>query len=120
MYTWLTLVLLGLAAFRLTRLFVYDDIFRFIRAPFHEEKEEIVEDGTVEVVLYIKGKGIRRFIGELLSCQWCTGIWSASCLYIGYLLWPWIFLPIIAILAIAAFASIIEVIVSFLIHRTES
>ncbi|WP_053217665.1 DUF1360 domain-containing protein [Virgibacillus senegalensis] len=119
MISWFTLGLLGLAAFRLTRLLVYDEITSFIRAPFHEEKEETLADGTTEVVIYIKGKGVRRFIGELLSCQWCTGIWSAACLYAGYVFWPFYFLPIIIILSVAAISSILEVIVSFFLSQTD-
>ncbi|WP_026770940.1 MULTISPECIES: DUF1360 domain-containing protein [Sediminibacillus] len=119
MISWFMLGLLGLAAFRLTRLLVYDDIARFIRAPFHEEKEETSADGTTEFVLYIKGRGVRRFIGELLSCQWCTGVWSSACLYGGYVFWPVVFMPLIIILAVAAISSLLEVLVSFFLSQTE-
>ena len=109
-----SLILLGLATFRLTRLLVYDQITDFIRRPFHEIEEEIQEDGTVEEYIHIKGKGIQRFIGELLSCHWCTGIWSAAFLYIGYSYLPTIFNPILIILSIAALAAILQVIVLYL------
>ena len=101
-------LLLSLASFRLTRLIVYDKITNFIRKPFHREVEEILEDGSVETYIEIKGKGLRRFLGELLSCHWCTGVWCAAGLYTGYLLTPFIFTGIIYILAIAGCDSIIE------------
>ncbi|NSL51433.1 DUF1360 domain-containing protein [Calidifontibacillus erzurumensis] len=111
------LLLLSLASFRLTRLLVYDKITNFIRRPFHREVEEKLEDGTVETYIEIKGKGLRRFIGELLSCHWCTGVWSAAGLYTGYLFAPHFFTMIICILAIAGCASIIETVVQRIIDE---
>ncbi len=26
----------------------------------------------------VKGKGLRKWIGELLSCYWCTGVWVSA------------------------------------------
>ena len=80
---WFEFFLITLATFRLTRLLVYDKITTFIRNPFHETREELESDGAVVEVLYVKGKGIRKFIGELLSCHWCTGMWCAAFLYGG-------------------------------------
>ncbi|MGV3489654.1 MAG: DUF1360 domain-containing protein [Tuberibacillus sp.] len=105
---WFDFVLMALAAFRLTRLFVYDRITEFIRKPFHEIREETESDGAVIEVLYIKGTGVRKFIGELLSCHWCTGVWCALLLYIGHTFWAAVFQPIVYILALAAVASLIE------------
>lgn len=103
-------VILSLACFRLTRLLVFDRITSFIREPFHDVLEEIDENGMTQTVIYIKGKGIRGFIGELLSCHWCTGIWCATLLYVGNLLIPMVVEPIIWILAIAGLGSLIEAI----------
>lgn len=100
--------LLALATFRLTRLLVYDKITQFIRKPFHYEYEKVLEDGTVETYFEIKGTGIQKFIGELLSCYWCTGVWCALFLYLGYLFIPNYFIPIIIILSIAGCASFLE------------
>lgn len=108
----LDFVLLCLATFRLTRLFVYDRITQFIRTPFHHEYEEILEDGTIETYIEVKGNGIRKFFGELLSCYWCTGVWCALILYAGYLFVPNSFSPIILVLSIAGFASFIEAVLS--------
>ncbi len=106
-------LLLGLATFRLTRLLVYDQITEFLRAPFHDVVEEVQEDGTVEEVIHIKGEGIRKFFGELLSCHWCTGVWCSILLYIGYVLIPYWITPIIMVLSVAAVASIIQVFVDY-------
>ncbi|OOE06225.1 sporulation protein [Anoxybacillus kestanbolensis] len=98
--------LLCVASFRLTRLLVYDRITSFLRAPFHDEFEQ---DGETYIV--IKGTGIRKWIGELLSCHWCTGVWCAALLYVGTVYAPTMFMPLVSILAIAGVASVIEMIV---------
>lgn len=104
-------LLLFVASFRLTRLFVYDEITSFIRKPFHDTIEETLPDGTAEMFLVIKGSGIRRWIGELLSCYWCTGVWCSVLLYVGYVIWPAVFEPLVVIFAIAGCAAFIETIV---------
>jgi len=117
MITWFEFVLISLASFRLTRLLIYDKITFFIRRPFHEIVDEELPDGTVESYLHIKGRGLRRWIGELLSCYWCTGIWSSLLLYGAYyfnLRWVESF---ILILAIAGFAAIIEATIDKIINR---
>ena len=111
MLNWFEFVLLISASFRLTRLIVYDTIIGFIRRPFHEMIEEELPDGTKETYLKIKGTGVRKWIGELISCYWCTGVWCSAFLYIGYLLWPLGFEPLIIIFAIAGVAALIEVVV---------
>ncbi|MCZ0756163.1 DUF1360 domain-containing protein [Anoxybacillus sp. J5B_2022] len=106
---------LALASFRLTRLFVYDAITSFIRKPFHEIVEETLPDGTTETFLVVKGKGLRKWIGELLSCYWCTGIWCAALLYAGDMIWPAVFEPLVFVLAIAGCAAFLETIVQKLL-----
>jgi len=103
-------ILLALAAFRLTRLLVYDQITAFIRRPFHREVEETEPDGSVVTYIEIKGKGLRSWIGELLSCYWCTGIWCAAFLIGIWYLWPTVAEIGIIIFAIAGTAGLIETI----------
>jgi uncharacterized protein involved in cysteine biosynthesis len=108
MGSWLDLCLLVFASFRLTRLVVYDTITEFLRAPFHDIVEETLEDGSTETYIEIKGAGLRYWVGELISCHWCTGIWSAAFLYAGYAMIPQLSIPVITVLAIAGIASIIQ------------
>ncbi|GGC74909.1 sporulation protein YjcA [Thalassobacillus devorans] len=107
-WTWMHLILLTLACFRLTRLIVDDTITEWLRAPFHHYLEETDEAGNVEVFVEAKGTGLRAFIGELLSCHWCTGVWASGMLLIG-----WAFVPyfdwLVVWLAIAGAASILRV-----------
>ncbi|MEX0917894.1 MAG: DUF1360 domain-containing protein [Candidatus Paceibacterota bacterium] len=97
------ILLLSLAAFRLTRLFVYDAIMKFFREMFYNAE---VMNG--EVVLTKPIRGPRRTLADLISCPWCVGIWSAAVVVFFYLLTPWMYLPI-AFLAIAGIGSFFQV-----------
>jgi hypothetical protein len=108
MDSWLDLFLLVFASFRLTRLIVYDTITQFLRTPFHETIVETMEDGSSETFIEVKGTGLRYWIGELLSCHWCTGFWTTVMIYISYQLIHVIAMPVITILAISGVASIIQ------------
>ena len=88
-----------------------------MRAPFIEELQIKEEDGTVSTYMKIKGTGIRKFIGELLNCYWCTGIWISAFLLLGYTCIPKVVEPMIMLFAIAGFAAIIETIVSRLMEE---
>jgi hypothetical protein len=114
-HSWQLLGMFALASFRLTRLIVYDRITTFIRNPFHEEIEEVEENGTTTTYIRIKGSGFRYWIGELLSCYWCTGIWCSAFLYVIWLVFPLIAQPLIILLSIAGLAGVIETVISKLI-----
>lgn len=105
------IIIIGLASFRLTRLFLYDKIMEFVRAPFFEEVTELDENGVEEIYLVPKKSGLRNWIGQLLSCYWCTGIWISAFLICGYYFIPEIGVPLIMLLAVAAIGSIIETII---------
>ncbi|GIN62993.1 membrane protein [Robertmurraya siralis] len=113
--SWMELIVISLASFRLTRLIVFDKISEFIRNPFFEEEIEVNENGNEEVYLVPKKGLIKNFIGELLSCYWCTGIWSAAGLCLFYLKWPLFAFPFLLILAVAGIAAIIETIIQRLL-----
>jgi hypothetical protein len=67
--------LLAFAAFRITRLVVYDKITRFFREWFVDAKE-ISHEGRVWVELTPVGRGFRHTVYDLLTCPWCVGLWS--------------------------------------------
>ncbi|KKE78167.1 DUF1360 domain-containing protein [Oceanobacillus caeni] len=105
-------LLLALATFRLTRLIVFDKITTFLRSPFLEEVEEVEGDGTVVTYIEVKGNGIKKWIGELLSCYWCAGIWCAVLLLVFYDVWPTVMEFIIIVLAITGAAGFLESVVN--------
>lgn len=104
---WIDLFIIILASFRLTHLIVYDQITSFIRKPFLSVTVVENASGQIEEHLEIKGTGIRHFIGSLLSCYWCTGLWSSLFVVFIYFYFPLTF-PIFLILAVAGAAAIIE------------
>lgn len=111
------LIVLALASFRLTRLVVYDKITEFIRKPFTEEMEEKNEHGEIEIYIVPRKGGLRGFFGELLTCYWCTGVWSSILLIILYWQFPLIANPIILVLAVAGIAALIETITQRLLNE---
>ena len=111
--SWFLFVLFSLAVFRLTRLIVFDTIMAPLRNLFHDEVEEKDEKtGQIETYIVVKGEGFRAWIGELLSCYWCTGVWCTAILLILYALIPTAAEWLILLLAIAGFAGMLETLVS--------
>ena len=104
-------LLLGLASFRLTRLIVFDVITERIRMFFLEEMIEENDNEKDTVYVVPRGKGLRRFIGELISCYWCTGIWVSGFLVASLGLFPSFTMWLLVILSVAALASLIETLV---------
>ncbi|WP_400164205.1 DUF1360 domain-containing protein [Brevibacillus sp. TJ4] len=105
--TWLDLTILVLASFRLTHLIVFDEIASFVRAPFLTVTYEPDATGQLVRTVHIKGTGLRYWIGSLLSCHWCVGIWTTAALVALYFHVPLSY-PLILILAIAGAAAVIE------------
>lgn len=108
--TWFNFILLALASFRLTRLLVFDKITEFLRKPFIDEVTEVDENGQEEIYLVPTEKNlISHFIGQLLSCYWCTGIWVSGGLLILVFFAPEIIAQFIVwLFAIAGLAAIFE------------
>jgi hypothetical protein len=107
----LDFIIVALASFRLTRLIVFDKITEFLRNPFFDEIEEKNQEGKTEVYYVPKETTLKKFIGEMLSCYWCTGVWVSAAIVTGYLLSPAVFVPIILVFAVAGLAAIVESIV---------
>jgi hypothetical protein len=105
--SWLDLFIIILASFRLTHLIVFDEIASFIRKPFISINTIENEAGEFEQQLEIKGTGLRYFIGSLLSCYWCSGIWCSVFVVLVYFYFPITF-PLFLILAVAGGAAILE------------
>ncbi|MDF2681175.1 MAG: sporulation protein [Brevibacillus sp.] len=105
--TWIDLAILVLACFRLTHLIVFDEITKFLRDPFISLIDEKDASGQIIRQMHFKGGKIRSWIGRLLSCYWCVGIWVALVIVLLYLYVPAAY-PIILLLAIAGAAAVIE------------
>jgi hypothetical protein len=79
------LVLLGFSTFRLGRLVSFDTVFEPLRHPFTETVD--LENGAGKVV-EPKGEGMKRALGEMISCPICSGTWIAAGLVYGLQFFP--------------------------------
>jgi hypothetical protein len=81
-------ILASLATYRLTRLWLYDQIAEPTRDWVlckidGRSRVEMTDDGlSVQVteagdVIWHQPSGWRRWLNDLLTCQWCLGIWVA-------------------------------------------
>jgi hypothetical protein len=77
--------LLGTATFKASRLLSKDRITSFVRAPFTRRAEE---GAGGEVNDAPRGSGVRRAVGELVSCPFCTAAWVAGGLIACYAATP--------------------------------
>src|SRR6476646_6987678 len=71
--TGIDLLLLCLATFRLTEVVSEEKVARCLRAPFCELRKSEGLDGSFLEEEVPAGRGLRRMVGELLLCPWCTG-----------------------------------------------
>ena len=80
------LLLMGGAAFKLSRLLTKEKVAAFIRAPFTEYQG--TGDAPGEVEEKARGTGPRAAVGQLLTCPYCIGMWIVSVFTIGLVTAP--------------------------------
>lgn len=107
-------VLLSLAIFRLTRLFVYDGVTSWIRDLFLDISEK---RGTL--VRTKKVAGPERIISDIFSCPWCFSLWGGSVYLTFYLLFPSIMMYVTLIMAFSALATVLQIITNLIGHKAE-
>lgn len=71
------ITLLGLATHKLSRILARDRIAAPLRAPFTRLEGSTGAGDMQEVA---RGHGLRRALGSLATCQYCTGVWVAASL----------------------------------------
>lgn len=81
----LDLVVLGIATHKLSRIVSKSRITGAIRSPF---VHYVCSCGAGEVEEEPRGRGLQRAVGELISCPYCMGPWSAAALGFGMLFAP--------------------------------
>ncbi|WP_149453988.1 DUF1360 domain-containing protein [Pasteuria penetrans] len=97
------------ATFRLTHLIVFDTITEPFRNLFFKVitvKDPDTGQSTSRIEIIGKNS-IRRMLGKLLSCHWCTGFWVANGIVLSSLYFPPIQL-LWLIFAVAGIAGWIE------------
>lgn len=111
--TLLDLTIISLASFRVTRLFVYDSMTKFIREQFYDAK--VVRN---KVTLVKPETGPRRTLADLVCCPWCFGVWATTCVTFFYLLTPLAYFPIL-ILALASIATLLQLFANMIGWKAE-
>lgn len=106
-------VLITLASWRVTRLFVYDIGTKFIREQFWDVKK--VGKG---LKLEKPKVGPRRTLADLFSCSWCFGVWATAIIIFFYLITPYAEFPVI-ILALSGIVSFLQTIASTVDYKAE-
>ena len=104
------LILIILATFRLTRLFVYDKIAQFFRDWFLVKTVFPGENDELVIVRRTPVYGPRRTISELLACPWCIGIWMALIVtfFYFYTTFAWFIILLLAIAGSATFLQLLS------------
>ena len=90
------MILMTLATYRMTRLLVFDSIFKLFR--------DFVKDRSRYLIFYVTR--------EIITCPWCAGVWAAVIIVAIYYLVP--FGKILIILfALSGVASFIVILVNY-------
>jgi len=106
-------VIMLLASWRLTRLFVYDNITRFVREQFLD----VVKAGR-GYRLETPKAGPRRLLADLFSCPWCMSIWTSAIVVFLYLITEYAVFPFV-LLGLSAIVSFLQIGTNLLGHSAE-
>jgi hypothetical protein len=79
------IALLSVATFKIGRLVAKDPVTSPLRAPFTKFEGTT---GPAELKEEVRGTGVRKAIGELLTCPFCVGQWVATALAFSLVLAP--------------------------------
>lgn len=78
-------ILLGVATHKVTRILTKDWVTAPLRAPFVRYEGSA---GSGEVREKARGRGLRRAVGDLVTCPFCTGPWVAGAFLAGLIARP--------------------------------
>ena len=99
------LLLLGVAAHKLSRIIASDRVTAPIRAPFVEYEKPA---GTSEVKEHVRGAGTQRAMGDLLTCPYCLSPWVAAALAAGMIFRPRATRILSGIFAVATMSDVLH------------
>lgn len=99
------LALFALATQKLSRVITKDKVTSAFRAPFTEVEGK---GGPGEIEERAKGRGLRRAIGELLTCPFCLGTWIASGFIYGYIFSPRVTRILASIFGVSGLADFLQ------------
>ena len=96
------IALLGVATHKVSLLVANDAVTSPLRAPFTELQDKQSPKSVKEKP---RGKGLRRSLGELLTCHFCVGQWVASFFTYGLVFAPAVTRLVASIFAIVALSD---------------
>jgi hypothetical protein len=108
------IALLGMATHKLSLVGSQDAITSPLRAPFTELEEK---ESPKKVEEKPRGEGLRRSVGELLTCQFCLGVWVASFFTYGFVLLPRVSRLVAAVFAAVTFSDFLHQAYKALVKR---
>ena len=82
---WSDVALVAVATHKLSRLLTKDPVTCPLRAPFTRFEES---SGPAELEEVGRGTGVRKAVGELVTCPFCVGQWVVTAFTFGLLLAP--------------------------------
>ncbi len=106
-------ILITLASWRLTRLFVSDMVTKWFREQFWDVKKS-----GRSYQLQKPKTGPRRTMADLLDCPWCFGVWATATVSFLYLLTDYAVFPVV-VLALSSGATFLYLLSSLVVSKTE-
>ena len=95
----------ALATQKLSRVITKDKVTAAFRAPFTEVEGK---GGAGELEEHGRGHGLRRAIGDLITCPFCLGTWIASGFIYGFLFTPRLTRILASIFAVSGIADFLQ------------
>ena len=99
------LALFALSTQKLSRVITKEKVTTALRAPFTEIEGK---GGAGELEERPRGRGLRRAIGELLTCPFCLGTWIASGFIYGYIFSPRVTRTVASVFAVSGMADFLQ------------
>ena len=108
------IALLGMAAHKLSLVASQDAVTSPLRAPFTEIEEK---SSPKKVDEKPRGEGLRRSVGELITCKFCLSVWLASFLTYGLVLVPRVTRLVAAVFAVVTVSDHLHQVYKALMNR---
>ena len=109
------LVLLGVATHKLSLIGAQDAVTSPLRAPFTELQEK---ESPKKVDEKPRGEGLRRSVGELVTCKFCLSVWLASFFTYGLVLVPRVTRLVATVFAVVTVSDHLHQAYKALMNRT--
>lgn len=110
------IALLGVATHKLSLIATEDAVTSPLRAPF----TELQSKGSPKTLdERPRGEGLRRSIGELLTCRFCSGMWIAALFSYGLVLIPRLTRMVAAVFAVVTVSDHLHQAYKLLMNRAQ-